>query len=87
MAYRNSFFGYNGVNNIVQTEFKVDKQYPKLIIAQETKQIYPEYTTFYGYSQKRLLKQLDEIYNKYKEYQSFGGIAVHDFNGYFELKQ
>ena len=89
MAYRNYFFGKNGVNDIIQVEFNMisEQKNPKLIVAQETTKTFPRYTSFYGHSQSELFRQLNIIYSNFGKLPSFGGIAIHSFDGYFNLSK
>jgi hypothetical protein len=87
MSYRNFFKGDNGVDAISQIEFETRTKRARIIIAQETKQISPVYTTFYGLTRKKLFRQLNEIHNKYESFENFGGVAIHDFEGWVELKK
>jgi hypothetical protein len=85
MSYRNYFDGKNGVNEILSTEIESETNNTKIIIAQETGNILPAYTTFYGLKKYRLFIQLNKIQNKYKNKKSFGGIAIHDYKNFILL--
>jgi hypothetical protein len=87
MAYRNFFTGENGVDNISRVEFESIKGKTKVIIAQETKNISPAYVTFWGLSKKNLFRQLNQIQINYKDYENFAGVAIHDFEGFTQLKK
>lgn len=88
MAYRNRADGENGAIDLVrhEMEYTVDTNV-KVIVALETI-FYPEeaHASFYGQSKDYFLIEANKVYEHYKNYPNFGGIAVHDMDGYLGLK-
>ncbi len=86
MSYRNFFEGKNGVNEISKTEIESDIENVKIIIAQETGNTTPSYTTFYNLNKDDLFTQIDKIKTAYGHKKTFGGIAIHDYDNFILLK-
>lgn len=80
MAYRNYAVGANGSIQISQKEI-IDADATagstKIIIAQETGPVDPDFVTFYATSRDYMYSQIQVINNQFKNNDSFGGIAVH----------
>jgi hypothetical protein len=85
MSYRNFFDGDNGVDAISRTEVVSGTNNTKIIIAQETGNILPPYTSFYGKTKEDLYYQLNIIQNEYEDFFGFGGIGIHYFKSFLEL--
>ena len=85
MAYRDYFEGEGGTREIVTPEIQ-QAGTTKVIVAQETGNVEPDYVTFYGQSRGELFSALGSIQNAFKNNAGFGGIAVHYFDPFIELK-
>jgi hypothetical protein len=89
MAYRNSFEGANGTKEISDVEMNEAKQSTKstkIIIAQETGNVLPEYVTFHGLSKSSLLDSLKMVEDIYGPNKNFGGVAVHYIDTFLKLE-
>jgi hypothetical protein len=90
MSYRNFFYGDNGTRQISETEIKEASNNgftTKIIVAQETGNVEPDYVTFYGYSKAELFSTLEIIDKDLSSYQSFDGVAIHYIDSFLALKQ
>lgn len=89
MSYRNFFEGKDGVEELSVPELKeasTKGHSTKIIIAQETGDVSPDYVTFYGLPKEDLSYQLSTIHSSFAKYNSFGGSAVHYLDTYLELE-
>ena len=86
MSYRNFSQGYNGTIEISKNEIEeANNSTTRIIIAQETGEVSPDYITFHNTSKSYYLKQLSLIQKAFSNNKSFGGIATHYINSYMEL--
>lgn len=89
MAYRNFFYGNNSTSQISEVEIKVASKKSfntKIIVAQETGNVYPDYVTFYGLPRGEFFNALSSINNTFSSYGAFGGVAVHYIDSFLALK-
>jgi hypothetical protein len=89
MSYRNFFEGNDGVEGLSVpelTEASANGYSTKVIIAQETGDVSPDYVTFYGLPKEDLSYHLSTINSSFAKYNSFGGSAVHYLDTYLELE-
>lgn len=87
MSYRNFAEGENGSIEISEDEIYVANNYStKVVIAQETGDFPPSYITFNRKSRNYYNSQLVLLKNAFENEKSYGGIAVHYANTFFELK-
>lgn len=80
MAYRNYTTGTNGSIQISQKEIVDADSTPgstKIIIAQETGPVDPDFVTFYNTSRDYMFNQITVLNSAFENNNSFGGIAVH----------
>lgn len=80
MSYRNFASGEDGTIDISQIEIQeasAMKAKTKIIVAQETGEVDPDYATFYGTSKAEYLKQISLVNSMFNSYSNFGGMAVH----------
>ncbi len=88
MSYRNFFDRENGSRQISEKEIKEATEggyNTKIIIAQETGNVSPEYVTFYDYPKISLFDALSEIQVYFGKYKNFGGVSVHYFDSFLKL--
>lgn len=86
MAYRNFAYGNNGTIAISQAEVNgAVGTNVKVIVAQETGPVDPDYVTFYGLSKAELAEQIGYINQQFGPNASFGGVAVHYLDTYIDL--
>ncbi len=89
MAYRNFLDGDNGVQKISQEEIQEASSgnyHTKIIVAQETGDVSPDYVTFHDYPKVSLYDALSQIQSRFGSYRSFGGTAVHYFDSFMKLE-
>jgi hypothetical protein len=88
MAYRNFFEGDNGTRQLAEAEVKEANQKGavRIIVAQETGNVPPDFVTFYGHSRAELEAALAAIHEAFDAYDSFGGVAVHYLDPFLELE-
>lgn len=89
MSYRNFFEGENGTKEISEAELEEssNREYPtKIIIAQETGNVTPDYVTFYDYPKLSLFDALQEMQEYFKKYKAFDGVAVHYFDSFLKME-
>jgi len=89
MSYRSFATGHDGSIEISENEMKTAKAgnyQTKIIIAQETSEVLPQYITFYGTSKKRLSGEIMAINDAFNKYPNFNGIAIHYANAFLALK-
>lgn len=89
MSYRNFFEGSDGVEGLSVPELKeasASGHSTKVIVAQETGDVEPDYVTFFGLPKEDLTYQLSTINASFAKYRSFGGSAVHYLDTYLELE-
>lgn len=89
MSYRNTAEGDDGSIKISKTE--IDQAFSgghstKVIVAQETGNVEPDYVTFYQKSKDYYLSQVNIINNQFKNSVNFGGVAVHYIDPLLDLK-
>lgn len=80
MSYRNFFSGPNGTEEISKTEVSEASEgnySTRVIVAQETGNVLPDYITYYGLTKINLFNNLSLISNTFGVYSNFGGTAVH----------
>lgn len=86
MSYRNFAKGPNGSIDISVDEInKANLSKTKVIIAQETGDVLPEYITFYNKTKTYYRKQVFVLENAFIKDKSFGGTATHYVNALLEL--
>lgn len=88
MSYRNYSEGKNGtveISNVEVSEASAGGHKAKVIVAQETGNVEPDFVTFYGASRDYFFEQLDIVNSKFKNYPAFGGAAVHYLDTFLEL--
>ncbi|CAN5281393.1 hypothetical protein BH10PAT1_BH10PAT1_2550 [soil metagenome] len=89
MAYRNYAEGEGGTLNIISNELKYTNekaQNVSIIVGQETNILDSKNTSFFGKTKQDLKKTANSIIESSKSYNSFKGIAIHDFYGFKNLK-
>lgn len=89
MAYRNTLGGDDGSIALSQEEIEYTRDHAKkvkILIAQETGDVEPDYVTFYGKSKQELLEHIEKIRATFSKESSFGGVAVHYFDTYLNLE-
>ncbi len=87
MSYRNFAEGNDGAIQISQKEVDGAAGHPtKVIVAQETGNVEPDYVTFYGLSRAQYEAQIAKINAAFGGKSGFGGIAVHYIDPFLELK-
>jgi hypothetical protein len=90
MAYRNFFNGDDGIEQISKTEIDEASQTgykTKIIIAQETGDVSPDYVTYYGHTKNELSDTISQIQNYFGNDKNYGGVAVHYFDSFLKLKE
>ncbi len=85
MAYRNYFEGEGGIREIVTPEIEQAGS-TKVIVAQETGNVEPDFVTFYGHTKNDLFAALTTIQTTFKNKAGFGGVAVHYFDPFVNLR-
>ncbi len=88
MSYRNFAEGEDGSIRISETEIKTASattHSTKIIVAQETGAVEPEYVTFNNTSRALYEKQVNLIDQAFKNHSNFGGISVHYIDPFLEL--
>ncbi len=89
MAYRNSFAGNNGTEQLAGAEVAqaTNGGYStKVIVAQETGAVDPAYVTFHGLSKSDLYNALNQISSTFGQYSSYGGMAVDYLDPFLALR-
>lgn len=89
MAYRNFFYGNNSTRQISEPEIKEASKETfntKIIVAQETGNVDPDYVTFYGLSRGEFFSAISSIYDTFSSYKSFGGVSAHYIDSFLMLK-
>jgi len=89
MAYRDKAEGDNGIISISAKEMSMFEQYNvQGTIAVETGRLTDEYkfVTFYEEKQSYMYKQLDIVYDHYKNSPAFNGIAIHYYDSWIKMK-
>jgi hypothetical protein len=88
MAYRNFFNDKDGTKDISEPELEettAGNYKTKIIIAQETGDVPPDYVTFHNYPKSSLLDALNLIQSYFGKYKNFNGVAVHYFDSFLKL--
>ena len=88
MAYRNFFYDDNGVRQITESEIREagDNGYTtKIVIAQETGHVSPDYITYYEHPKKELFDTLKNIHATFGTANNFGGTAIHYLDPFLKL--
>ncbi len=89
MAYRDFFEGANGTRQISEPEIIEASNggySTKVIVAQETGNVSPDYVTFYNQPKSDLMSALSDIRSTFGGYRSFRGVAVHYIDAFLELR-
>ena len=89
MAYRNYFDAENGTRQISQSEIDEATKggyTTKIIIAQETGNVSPDYVTYYDYPKVSLFDAINEIQDYFGPDKNFGGVAVHYFDSFLKMQ-
>ncbi len=87
MSYRNYATGDDSTVDVSIDEIVMANPYStKVVVAQETGNFPPSYITFHNTTKKYYDKQIGLIESTLSEHKSFGGIATHYANSFFELK-
>lgn len=88
MSYRNFFEGDNGVKQISEAEISEASQIgyeTKIIIAQETGNVSPNYVTYHDQKRSDLFSTLSQIQKHFGNKKNYGGVAVHYFDSFVKL--
>lgn len=88
MSYRNFFNGSNGTKEISQAEVieaSNGNYSTRVIVAQETGNVEPDFVTFYGLTRADLLQNMSMIYTGFSSFKNFGGGAVHYIDPFFKM--
>lgn len=87
MSYRNFFEGKDGVEGLSSPEIREARGFStKIIVAQETGDVSPEYVTYYGKSMAEYTAGLETIVTQFSGSKGFGGVATHYYDSYFNLE-
>lgn len=89
MAYRNFFFGSDGTQELVQAEMDevtMGNYATRIVVAQETGNVDPEYVTFHNTSMARLLNSISDIRRSFSSSRGFAGVAVHYLDPFLDLR-
>ncbi len=89
MAYRNFVDGQDGTRQISEPEVKEASQggyATYVIVAQETGNVDPAYVTFHDTTRQTLFAAVTKVYDIFKGYTRFGGVAVHYLEPFTELR-
>lgn len=89
MDYRNYTDGEDGAINLIKNEFDYlasENKSVDIIIGQETTNVEPAKITFYGMSKSKLHKNMQLIYKQYASHSSMKGFAIHDLEGFLQLR-
>lgn len=89
MSYRNFAEGKNGTNDISRAEIEKASRggySTRIIVAQETGNVEPDYVTFYGTSKNYFIEQTNRVKETFLPYANFGGMATHYLEPYLDLK-
>jgi hypothetical protein len=87
MAYRNFATGTNSAIALSTQEVQdTDPTNVKILIAQETGPVTPNYVTFYGTSRAQLFSQLGAINQAFASDTAFGGVAIDYLDPFLELQ-
>lgn len=87
MSYRNFSLGEDGSIEISKDEINAaNKKQTKIIIAQETGDVLPDYITFYNTSKSRYKRETEIIKQTFSSQKSYGGLATHYLNSFMELR-
>lgn len=89
MAYRNFFEGEDGIREIAEPEISEATQgnySTKVVIAEETGDVTPDYVTFHNSSKGTLFNTLSEIQQSFRPLSHFNGMAVHYFDSFLKLE-
>ena len=88
MAYRNASRGNNGTIALARTEVQY-AQYKasnvKVIIGQETTNVEPEKITFFNKTKTEMSTEVKWIDEQFGSVPTYGGVAINDFVGYYEM--
>ena len=86
MSYRNFASGDDGSIDVSNQEIEsADNHSTKIIIAQETGDVMPPYTTFHNTEKSYYDKQLETLAEEFFSKKSFGGFAAHYVNTFIVL--
>jgi hypothetical protein len=89
MSYRNFFEGNDGVEQLSAPEIAeaaTSGSGTKVIVAQETGNVDPNYVTFYGFSKSDYLDAVNAIYTGFSHQISFAGVATHYMDSFLQLQ-
>lgn len=89
MSYRNFTDGNNGTNDISRAEIERASSgghSTRIIVAQETGNVEPDYVTFYGTSKNYFIEQTNRVKETFLPYTNFGGMATHYLEPYLDLQ-
>ncbi len=89
MSYRNFAKGKDGSIEVSKNEMrtaKLGRHSTKIVLAQETGDVEPDYITFFNTSKPYFYEQIGILEAGFDHNSSFGGTAVHYANAYFGLK-
>ena len=88
MAYRNTLEGTNGTMALVDDEIHyASGTNVHILVAQETKNKEPATITFFGKRRSEVKTAAELIVDFYHASPAFGGIAIHDLEGYRSLQK
>ncbi len=86
MSYRNTFAGSNGTRAVSETEVKeASGTHTTVIVGQETGNVDPAYTTFYGMSKTDVANAISTIGSAFSSYSNYAGTAVDYLDPYMAL--
>lgn len=89
MSYRAFAQGFDGSIEISSNEMQTAKKSSyrtKIIIAQETGDVEPNYITFHRTSKNYLFREIGKIDTAFGSHPNYGGIAIHYANTFLALK-
>lgn len=89
MSYRDFAEGANGTIQISEVEINqasTGSHSTKVIVAQETGNVDPDYVTFYNQPKAYYLEQIGIINNAFANKSGYGGMAVHYIDPFLELQ-
>ncbi len=89
MSYRNFSEGKDGtiqISNVEVQQASTGNHSTKVIVAQETGDVEPDYVTFFGLPKTEYIKQVGLINNAFESMKNFGGIAVHYIDPFLNLR-
>jgi hypothetical protein len=88
MAYRDQALSHGGIVDVVKNDIETANQLnKKVIVGIETNSTGESNTTFITKGISYLIEQLQLVDNSLSMYSSYGGVAVHDYEGWTKMEQ